>query len=162
MDSKQWYLVQCKPRQETKAALNFSNQGIENYYPTIEVIKLVRGKRAQKMEALFPGYIFVNLDLLSLSASKVRNTIGAVGFVMFAGKPQQVPLYLFNQIKRLVIDPIDLGLQPGANIEINHGPYKGLTGRFLQYDGIARSMVLLNILNNETKIIIDNNDISEC
>ena len=82
--SKQWFLVRCKSKQESRAHLNFTNQCIVSYYPTVEVAKISKGKRVVKNEALFPGYIFVYLDPSSYLASKVKNTlcvILGIGFV---------------------------------------------------------------------------------
>ncbi|EGU33599.1 transcriptional activator RfaH [Vibrio scophthalmi LMG 19158] len=89
-DCKRWFLVRCKSKQEQRASLNFSNQMITSYYPTIGVLKTSRGKTTLKQEALFPGYLFVHLDISSNYASKVNNTFGVYGFVNFAGKPQMV------------------------------------------------------------------------
>lgn len=59
-DRKRWFLVRCKSKQEHRASLNFSNQTITSYFPTIDVLKTIFGKTTLKQEALLPGYLFVH------------------------------------------------------------------------------------------------------
>ncbi len=35
-----WYLAYCRPREEHRASLHLRNQGVESYYPQVEVTKL--------------------------------------------------------------------------------------------------------------------------
>jgi transcriptional antiterminator RfaH len=99
MASKQLFLVRCKSKQESRAHLNLTNQCIPPYYPTVEATKINRGKRVVKIEALFPGYIFVYLGSSSHLASKVKNTFGIYGYVNYVERPQIVPESLATELK---------------------------------------------------------------
>ncbi|MGL5339920.1 MAG: transcription termination/antitermination NusG family protein, partial [Aeromonas veronii] len=40
---KKWYLAYCKPKEEARARAHLDAQGIESYYPMVEIEKLRRG-----------------------------------------------------------------------------------------------------------------------
>lgn len=157
---KQWFLVRCKSKQEARASLNFFNQSIECYFPTVEVVKIIRGKKQTKHEALFPGYLFVYLDILSGLASKVNYTTGVYGFVKFAGKPQRVPDELIAELKTLENQTIDTSLQVGDKVTINNYQYKNIGAIFLEAESEKRSILLIELLNKQVKLSVDNSEIA--
>ena len=53
-----WFLLYCKPREEERGLKHLQNQGIEAFYPTINVEKVRKGIRSTTSEALFPNYLF--------------------------------------------------------------------------------------------------------
>jgi len=57
-----WYALQLKPAQGDRALANLQNQDIACFYPKITVEKIKVGKRTQKLEPLFSGYLFINLE----------------------------------------------------------------------------------------------------
>lgn len=57
-----WYALQHKPAQGDRAVQHLQNQDITCFYPKVEVEKIKAGKRIKKLEPLFPGYVFVNLE----------------------------------------------------------------------------------------------------
>ncbi|TMP45716.1 transcription/translation regulatory transformer protein RfaH [Pseudoalteromonas citrea] len=160
MGSKQWFLVSCKSKQESRAHLNFTNQCIVSYYPTVEVAKISKGKRTVKNEALFPGYIFVYLDPSSYLASKVKNTLGVYGYVNYAGRPQVVPDSLISDLKeksRLIIDE---SIQTGAKVVICDGVYKNIEGIFMQVEGDKRYTILIELLNQSCELSLNNTNVA--
>ncbi len=75
-----WYLLKTKSKQEAIAFDNLKIQGFDSYNPEI----YVRKKKQLKEEALFPGYIFLYLDLHDLSRyHKIRSTRGVSEMVYF-------------------------------------------------------------------------------
>ena len=52
---KKWYLIKTKPRQESTAIIDLENQEYTTYCPMVKINK--------KNVVLFPGYIFIYLDL---------------------------------------------------------------------------------------------------
>ena len=155
-DEKSWYLVRCKSKQELRAKLNLTNQSITAYYPTVDVLKEVRGKRQLKEEALFPGYIFVHLDITSILASKVNNTFGVYGFVKFSGRPQMVPDELIKAFETIEKQTIDLTLKSGDEVMITGGNYEHMTAIFLAEESEQRSILLIELLNQKVQLSVDN------
>lgn len=157
--SKEWFLVKCKARQEQRASLNFANQSIASYYPLVDVVKVRRGKKEVVREALFPGYIFVYLDSSSILASKVKNTIGVYDYVRFAGKPQVVPDALITDLKQRTYLVVDESIQSGEKVLVNNGVYKDTKGIFVEADGDKRSIILIDMLSQPIKLTVDNKSI---
>ena len=163
-----WLLLQVKPKQETRALENLQRQGGDCYCPQICVEKLSRGKRIQAEEALFPGYLFINVqpEQDGLTYTSIRSSRGVSKIVSFGAEPIKVPETLIEQIKyREQADSMgfiakDLP-QPGDSINILQGPFKGLKAVFSHTDGMQRSIVLINLLNQQTPTSLANTQIKK-
>ena len=163
-----WLLLQVKPKQEVRALENLQRQGGECYCPKILIEKLSRGKRIEVEEALFPGYLFINAqpEQNGLTYTSIRSSRGVSKIVGFGAEPIKVPETLIEQIKyREQADSMgfmakDLP-QPGDNINILQGPFKGLKAVFSHTDGMQRSIVLINLLNQQTPTSFANTQIKK-
>jgi len=163
-----WLLLQVKPKQEVRALENLQRQGGECYCPKILIEKLSRGKRIEVEEALFPGYLFINAqpEQNGLTYTSIRSSRGVSKIVGFGAEPIKVPETLIEQIKyREQADSMgfiakDLP-QPGDNINILQGPFKGLKAVFSHTDGMQRSIVLINLLNQQTPTLLANTQIKK-
>ena len=160
-----WLLLQTKPREEQRASEHLQNIGATTFLPTIQVEKITRGKRNTKTEPLFPGYIFVqNPDAQeqgALTYTTIRSTRGVSKIVKFGTDYTLLPETLITQIKGLTPTGSDPYLRstapnPGDKIQITSGPFSGLEAIYQQSDGQLRSMVLINILYQQTQMSIDN------
>ncbi|HSG52132.1 MAG TPA: transcription termination/antitermination NusG family protein, partial [Rheinheimera sp.] len=58
----QWYLLYCKPRQESRAQQHLANQGFNSYVPQIKLQKLRANRWSDVTEPLFPRYLFLHLQ----------------------------------------------------------------------------------------------------
>ena len=76
-----WYAVQTKSRQENVAKQNLANQGFSVFLPTLRVPVKRRGKWSLKIEPLFAGYLFLELDLGIQNTSSIRSTRGVIKLV---------------------------------------------------------------------------------
>jgi len=163
-----WLLLQVKPKQEVRALENLQRQGGECYCPKILIEKLSRGKRIEVEEALFPGYLFINAqpEQNGLTYTSIRSSRGVSKIVGFGAEPIKVPETLIEQIKyREQADSMgfiakDLP-QPGDSINILQGPFKGLKAVFSHTDGMQRSIVLINLLNQQTPTSLANTQIKK-
>jgi len=153
-----WFLLQTKSRQESRAVENLERQGVDSFCPMVRVEKVSRGHRIVKQEVLFPGYLFVNFNQASVSATTVRSTRGVSHFVNCGGSPVMVPETLIEQLQQRT-DPATTELvselpQSGDYLEVIEGPFKGLNAVFSQIDGDQRAVVLINILNQQVKALL--------
>ncbi|WP_116475692.1 transcription/translation regulatory transformer protein RfaH [Zobellella maritima] len=160
---EKWYLAHCRPREEERAQQHLSNQDIEAYYPHVEVEKLVRGKRVKRIEALFPGYIFLRADLGVTSAATIRSTRGIRSLVRFGAYPCEVPGQLVYELMARADSDELRGLmsdlpKTGDKVVINQGPFTGLEAIYQEPDGEQRAILLLTLLHKETKASIANTD----
>ena len=72
---KQWYLIKTKSRQENIAIKNLKNQNFNVYCPFTTI--------SNKIVALFPGYVFIQLDKNTQNWAPIRSTKGVLNFVRF-------------------------------------------------------------------------------
>jgi transcription antitermination factor NusG len=146
-----WYVVRSKPNKEEFLAGQLSAYGIKVFYPRIRV-KTVN-PRARKLKAYFPSYLFVYVDLETVSTSTLHWMPGAVNLVSFDGVPAPVPETLITAVERQVEDinasqkNMLLGLKPGDIVSIHDGPFAGYEAIFDgQISGRERVRVLLSFL----------------
>lgn len=118
-----WYALQHKPAQGNRALTHLQNQGIACFYPNIIVENIKAGKRTKKLEPLFPGYLFVNLEQTDPLWAKLRSTRGIQRVVSFAGKPAPISGEVIQHIK----DSLSR-LQSGA-VSSPARPYSCMKGR---------------------------------
>ena len=76
-----WYLLKTKVREELRAKDNLENQGFQSYCPVFKR----RDKGCLKDEILFPGYLFLHLELKRDldKLHKIRSTRGVLEIVYF-------------------------------------------------------------------------------
>jgi len=148
-----WYALQYKPAQGDRALKNLQNQEIDCFYPKITVEKIKAGKRTKKLEPLFPGYLFVNLEQTDPTWAKLRSTRGVLRIVGFANKPAPIGDDVIQHIK----DSLDSvaqqgGIKPGQAVQLNEGPFEGINAIFQAYDGEARAIVMINFMQKQQEV----------
>lgn len=151
--SAAWYLVHCKPRQDERAEEHLIRQGYACYRPRLERERLVRGRRQNVVESLFPGYLFIQLHA-DANWSPLRSTRGVNRLVSFGGYPLQVPSSLIDSLQeRAPTEPQPL-LRPGDRVRIVDGSFAELEAIFLSMDGEERVVLLMKLLNREQKLTL--------
>jgi transcriptional antiterminator RfaH len=150
---KSWYLVYTKPRQEKVALRNLQNQAYEVYLPLVQVEKIRQGARSLVEEALFPRYLFVQLDEAgSQSWAPIRSTVGVSQLVKFGSRfaqvSQELVSWVQDQAKLMKLAP---EFTEGELVSITEGSFRGMEAIFKTYDGERRAILLLNLLAKMTE-----------
>lgn len=154
-----WYAVRSKPRQELMAAEHLARQRYEVYLPLMRSQKRRGGRWSEVVEPLFPGYLFVRLDLEHRSALPIRSTRGAIGLVCFGGTPRPVP---DSVVESLFATPTDHTgairrerlFAPGDPVEVTVGRLAGLRAVFLAPTGRERALLLLDLLGRHHRVVV--------
>ena len=160
-----WYLIHSKPRQEALALDNLQRQGYECYLPLISVEKLRRKLLVPADEPLFPRYFFIRLDASQQGKSwnPIRYTTGVSRLVSFGNVPAKVDDALVSaiqaQLQNLPQQQPHFG--PSEHLRISHGPYAGLDAIDQTVDGIARVMVLIEIMSKQVRLSIEPGSLSK-
>lgn len=161
---KDWYLLYCKRSEQERAVINLDRQGVECYYPQVTVQKIVRGKRTECCEPLFPGYMFVYFDPEDISYTTIRSTRGVADFIRQGAKPQTVqPDLIYGLMMNEDSEEHQAKLsslpQPGESLKLMQGQFKGIEAIYQEPDGEKRSFMLINLLGKPVKVSIQNEDI---
>lgn len=154
---RRWYVVQTRPRYESTALLHLTRQGFESYLPRF----LKRRRHARKVDVapmpLFPGYLFVALDLAAARWRSIHGTVGVSRLVCHGENPAPIPEGIIEEIRGredsdgwVVLQP-QTALRNGQTVEISDGPLAELCGVFEGLDSKERVIVLLNLLGREVR-----------
>ncbi|PCK33620.1 transcription/translation regulatory transformer protein RfaH [Pseudoalteromonas piscicida] len=152
-----WYLVYCKPKQESRARANLLAQGIEAFYPVINQSKTTSSKVLS--QPLFPRYLFVSLDPELSAFSVVKNTRGISDFVRYGANLQLVPASLVSQLMQSKQEFGVCELNMGDAVIVQDGCYKNIQALYQEPDGEKRSVLLIKLLNQSIEITIANSAI---
>ena len=148
-----WYALQLKPSQGDRALANLKNQEIPCFYPKVTVEKIKAGKRIKKLEPLFPGYLFVNLEQTDPKWSKLRSTRGVIRVVSFANRPAAISDDVIQHIQASLDSVAEQGgIKSGQPLTLADGPFKGISAIFQAYDGEHRAIVLINFMQKQQSV----------
>ena len=148
-----WYALQHKPAQGDRALAHLQNQDIACFYPKVQVEKIKAGKRTQKLEPLFPGYLFINLEQTDPAWAKLRSTRGVLRVVSFANKPAAIADGVIQHIKDSLGSVVQQGgLKCGEAVQLSEGPFEGINAVFQAYDGEERAIVLINFMQKQQRV----------
>ncbi len=156
---ERWFAVCCKPRQERIAQENLLRQGFQVYLPLIKVEKRCKGKWEEKVEVLFPRYVFIRVNPERKSISSVRSTRGVVGLVRFGEKPAVIPDEVMNALQQRTVSEFGLHqdeplFTKGGAVRLTDGAFDGMEAVFVQPDGNRRVIILLDLLGKSNKVSV--------
>ena len=155
-----WFAVLTKPRSEAIAHDNLRRQGYACLWPRVR--RALRGPDGvrERVECLFPNYLFLHADPETESLAPVRSTRGALGLVRFGGTPARVPEAVIERIRAR----IDAGdglvrlaapeLAPGTRVRVRQGPLSGIEAVFLADSGNERVRLLLDLLGTTREVVL--------
>lgn len=163
-EKKQWYAIMSKPQKDAYAEEQLNNQGYATYRPLAMRERLRRGKKIKVTESLFPRYLFINLDAVNDNWAPIQSTYGVSGLVRFGDLPLSIPDTLIEQLRlqesRFAERAVDLDqFKSGEIVTIGSGAFEGLNAVFERYSGEERVILLMNILNEQTKVAVPSVDV---
>ena len=148
---RNWYLIKTKPRQENVAIKNLENQEYSTYCPIAQI--------DNKYVALFPGYIFIQLDDKTQNWSPINSTKGVSNFVRFGLNFAKVPDNVIEFIKANQLNTIEKlknlnKFKLGDKVQITDGVFKNCVAIFKSFKSDERVILLMNILGQQQAINI--------
>lgn len=155
-DSRSWYLVYAKPRQEKTAVANLERQGYTVYFPQMRSWRTRRGQRRLVVEPLFPRYLFIHLDTHTDNWAPIRSTLGVTSLIRFGAEPARVPDALVGYLKsRQNAEGLHEWAQPvltiGAPARVISGPLAGYEGILLAKTGRERVVILMDLVGGQVR-----------
>jgi transcriptional antiterminator RfaH len=147
-----WYALNTKPQSEARVARVLMTRGFEIFLP------LLPSQPTERIQPLFPSYLFVNCDLEIVSVASLQWIPGLRRIVAFAGRPAVVPGAAIDLIRsQLQTIEAQGGLpthnfKPGDTVIIDEGPLAGLRGIFQGPLGPAeRVRILIHFLGQANR-----------
>ena len=153
IDMVRWYAVRTQPAQEKRAECQLQQQGYVTFLPLLKKSVRHARKLRQVRAALFPGYLFVQLDLDRDRWRSVNSTYGVSGLIMGADQPMPVPVGVVESFIDLTqadgLVDFTPELKPGVQVVLVSGGLSGTVGRLKRCDARGRVEVLLQIMGQE-------------
>lgn len=150
--AEHWYVVALQPHADALAKAHLERQHFSLFAPAIS--RTIRHARQfiTRQAPLFPGYLFVRLDLRRDPWRSINGTRGVRGLLMVNERPARVPDGAIDEL----IGQQDLAapLQLGMSLEIVSGPFAGLAARLQRLDGASRVTVLMQLIGTELSVSV--------
>ena len=160
-DISQWYAIHTHPKQENHAESNLKTWNMKIFLPRIRDYRFneFTYEPSYFTKPLFPGYLFARFALNNLF-HKVRFTRGVHSVVCIGSDPapvdDSVVEIIAAQIDEAGFVKIGAGLEPGAKVLIQAGPFRGLTGIFEREASAAdRIKILLDCVNFQAHVEVE-------
>ena len=163
-NSLKWVVAQLKPNMLKKAELNLLRQSFEYYAPK-ELYTIRKGnifKRVKKL--LFPGYIFVKINIFNRDLSTLGNTLGISKVLKNPkGKAATLPETFIQNLKKTSDTDFNIikkqEFKVGKIIKCKDGPFTGLIGQIYKVEETGRLKILFEIINGSYTVSLKSNKI---
>jgi transcription antitermination factor NusG len=156
-----WYAVSVRPRHEKVVTRHLEHQGLSYFLPVYRSVRRWKDRRKELDMVLFPGYVFVNLDLRDRLG--VLRAPGVVQFVTFQGQPAAVP---DSEICALE-SSVSAGLRPqphpylrqGKKVRVKSGPLLNAEGIMVRRKEGFRLVLSIDLLMRSVMLEVDEADV---
>lgn len=167
-NQKRWYIVHTYSGYENKVKVNLEKRieymnmadkifRVEVPQKTITQIK--GGRKQEKEEKIFPGYVLVEMIMDEDSWYVVRHTAGVTKFVGSAKKP--IPAK-DSEIKKIIhrsttqTQKIEMDVKVGEKVRIISGPFAEFVGDITEvYPDKAKLRAMVSIFGRETPVELE-------
>lgn len=166
---KRWYIVNTYSGYENKVKVNlekrieYMNMGEKIFrveVPQKTITQVKAGKKTEKDEKVFPGYVLVEMIMDEDSWYVVRHTAGVTRFVGSAKKP--IPAR-DSEIKKVLgrattdaPQRIELDVKAGDKVRIISGPFAEFVGDITEvYPDKAKLRANVSIFGRETPVELE-------
>ena len=152
----QWFVARTKTNAEKSVAWHLRNQGFEAYIPRYS--KQVRHARKTEivLRPLFPGYVFVQMDVERQRWRAVNSTFGVISLVQFGDGPKPVDTAIIDVLRDREGDDGVINLaenvQKGDLVRIHHGSFANHTALLEEVSDSKRAILLLDLMGRSVRV----------
>lgn len=172
---KNWYVIHTYSGYEKKVKDNLERKvrsmGLENVIERILVpeedeIDVKDGRKRAVRRKIYPGYVFVEMEVNDRSWYVVRNTPGVTGFVGSATKPvplepQEVRRILKSQGIEKEVRP-QISVEIGEQVRIISGPFDNFYATITEINNEKGTLKgLIDMFGRETSVEVDYSQIEK-
>ena len=173
-NQKRWYIVHTYSGYENKVKVNlekrieYMNMGDKIFrieVPQKTVTQMKGGKKQEREEKIFPGYVLVEMIMDEDSWYVVRHTSGVTKFVGSAKKP--IPAR-DSEIKKIInrssstSQKIELDVKAGDKVRIVSGPFADFIADIIEvYPDKSKLRANVSIFGRETPVELEYKQINK-
>lgn len=173
-NQKRWYIVHTYSGYENKVKVNlekrieYMNMADKIFrieVPQKTVTQMKGGKKQEREEKIFPGYVLVEMIMDEDSWYVVRHTSGVTKFVGSAKRP--IPAR-DSEIKKIInrststSQKIELDVKPGDKVRITSGPFADFIADIIEvYPDKSKLRANVSIFGRETPVELEYKQINK-
>ena len=173
-NQKRWYIVHTYSGYENKVKVNlekrieYMNMGDKIFrieVPQKTVVQMKGGKKQEKEEKVFPGYVLVEMIMDEDSWYVVRHTSGVTKFVGSVKKPIPVKE---SEIKRILhrsssqVEKVELDVKAGDKVRIISGTFADFDADIIEvYPDKSKLRANVSIFGRETPVELEYKQINK-
>lgn len=156
----QWYIARSKSRKEKVLIGNLARWGVGTFFPYIRS----RGVRTNRLEPLFPGYVFCRFDAAAPEWQAIRWSPG-LSYFLTSGDDLSVVsdgliVYLKDQTRQWNSGDMRVEFAAGDQVTVVQGPFAGFDAVFEQYMAASeRCRILLRSIQGIRSLELPESDI---
>lgn len=159
-----WYVVNTLPHQEARAEANLRQQGYRAWLPSIKRSRRHARRIDSVLAPLFPGYLFVELDLEQETWWSINGTFGVRRLISHGDRPAPVPTGFMDALRHTLdadgLVAVPEPLAPGQKVRILAGPFVDCVGTLLFLAAKNRVALLLSVLGREVSTMVSRRVVS--
>jgi transcription antitermination factor NusG len=148
---ERWFVARVHSNRENSAQFNLNRLGFRSFAPRVGRTVRHARKVSTVLAPLFPGYIFLILDLSRDRWRVVNSTFGVASLIMGVEQPIPVPYGVVEALMSTRNSELRLGddLEIGQTLRILSGPFAEALCRLVHLDERGRVRVLLELMGTE-------------
>ena len=165
-----WYVVHTYSGYENKAKLALEDAirraGLEHKFgevivPTEKVVEVKDGQKKTTTRKVYPGYIFVNMEVDNETWHLVKSTPKVTGFIGGSRNPPPIPEDDVRRITQQMDEEeqapkVVLDFERGEEIRIIDGPFASMKGRVEEVNQARGKLrVMVSIFGRPTAVELD-------
>lgn len=160
---RRWYAVTTRSRHEKVAGGMLEAQGIAHFLPLTTELRQWSDRKQLVNLPLFPGYLFVHMDLQRESTLPVLKAPGVTGLVRNQTGPLPIPAGQIEDIRKVLAEGADCSPHPflheGDRVRVLHGALKGLEGNLVRIDSEAKLVISIDMIQRSIAVTISRDSV---
>lgn len=168
VSEKKWYVIQTYSGMEEKVRdairnnldmMGMADKVAQILVPEEEIVELKGARRIEKKRKMFPGYVFLEMDLTNESWYAIRQTPGVSRFIGTKVKPTPVSDREMQRVlKQIGVkgEKLEVAFERGESVRVISGPFRGYTGTVDEINVDKGTLkVLINIFGRDTPVEVN-------
>jgi transcription antitermination factor NusG len=159
-----WYAAYVCSRHEKQVVSQLQERQVTCLLPVYRSVRRWKDRRKELDLVLFPGYVFVNIDLKD--RLRVLQVPSVVRFVSFNGHPAPLPDAEIETLSNGLASGIRAEPHPylkvGHRVRVRSGPLAGAQGILIRRKDKFRLVLSIDLIMRSVAVEVDEADVEPC
>jgi transcription antitermination factor NusG len=159
-----WYAAHVCSRHEKQVMSQLQQRQVDCFLPVYRSVRRWKDRRKELDLALFPGYVFVHMDLKD--RLRVLQLPSVVRFVSFNGNPAPLPDSDIESLSNGLASGIRAEPHPylkvGQQVRVRSGPMAGAQGILIRRKDKFRLVLSIDLIMRSVAVEVDEADVEAC